>query len=238
MARRVEDLGLILPIIAGPDWQDASVIPMPLGDWRAVHVAGLHCAFYTRHADGEPDPACIAAVHAAAAALEAAGLHVEAVLLLRLEEVYPITRDYCRRPESDRWDEWSPDGDFVLTSEEIERHLFQWDCFRRSMLGFIARYDVILTPAAELPAQPRGESEGRIDYTLTYSLTGYPCVVAAPGTTASSMPVGVQVVAQPWREDVRLAVVRVIEEVCGGVAPTGLVTGSQVCGNSAPTSLC
>ncbi|MCB0148957.1 MAG: amidase, partial [Caldilineaceae bacterium] len=47
MARAVADLALVLPIIQGVDWRDASVVPMPLGDWHAVDVEGLRVAFYT-----------------------------------------------------------------------------------------------------------------------------------------------------------------------------------------------
>jgi Asp-tRNA(Asn)/Glu-tRNA(Gln) amidotransferase A subunit family amidase len=51
MARFVEDLALALPILLGMDWQDASVIPMPLAGWRAVDVGSLRVAYYTHHTD-------------------------------------------------------------------------------------------------------------------------------------------------------------------------------------------
>ncbi|MBK8047282.1 MAG: amidase [Anaerolineales bacterium] len=216
MARYVEDLGLVLPIIAGPDWRDSSTVPVPLVNWRAVDPKGLRVAFYTHHHLADPDPACFAAVHAAAAGLAAAGLQVEAALPPRMEEVYDITRDYWRRPESESWDEWRADGEVVLSSLAVEQHLFAWDRFRRSLLSFMAQYDLVLTPAAELPARPHGEPDGSIAYTLTYSLTGYPCVVVRAGTSDDGMPVGVQVVARPWRDDVALAAAQIIEAAGGG----------------------
>ncbi len=44
-------------------------------------------------------------------------------------------------------------------------------------------------------------------YTMTYNLTGWPgpALSSAPETSAEGLPIGVQVVAQPWREDVALA---------------------------------
>ncbi len=48
MARFVEDLVLTLPIIAGLDWRDPGVVPMPLGDPEAVELNKLCAAFYTR----------------------------------------------------------------------------------------------------------------------------------------------------------------------------------------------
>src|SRR5215212_10759269 len=41
LARRVEDLSLVLPIIAGPDGIDPHVVPAPLGDPAGVNVGGL-----------------------------------------------------------------------------------------------------------------------------------------------------------------------------------------------------
>ena len=47
MARYVEDLALILPIISGPDWEDPAIVPMPLGDSADVALGDLRIAFYT-----------------------------------------------------------------------------------------------------------------------------------------------------------------------------------------------
>jgi amidase len=216
MARFVEDLALALPIIAGVDWQDASVIPMPLADWRKVDVRSLRVAFYTHHAEAEPTPETAETCRRAAQALSGAGAGVEEALPPRIEESFFITRQYWARPESEAADEWVSDAQFRLSSEEVERHLFQWDRFRRALLGFMATFDVILTPTAELPSRPHGESEGRIPYTLPYSLTGYPCAVVRCGTSPDGMPIGLQVVARPWRDDVALAVAEELERALGG----------------------
>ena len=222
LARYVEDLALALPILCGVDWQDASVIPMPLADWRTVDVSSLRVAFYTHHAEAEPTPETAETCRRAALSLAALGAVVEETLPPRIEEAYTITRQYWARPESASAEEWVPDGEFRLSSEQVEAHLFAWDRFRRALLGFMARFDVILTPVAELPARPHGESEGRIPYTLPYSLAGYPCAVVRCGTSPEGMPIGVQVVAQPWREDVALAVAAELERRLGGWQPPAM----------------
>ncbi len=216
LARSVADLALVLPIIQGVDWVDASVVPMPLGDWQQVDLRALRVAFYTEHEEATPDPVCKQATIDAAQALVAEVALVEEKLPPRVGESYTITRNYWQRPESESWAEWLPDGEFQLDSETIERHLFAWDRFRRGLIRFMQDYDVIITPAIERPAQPHGQSEGGIAYTLTYSLTGYPAVVVRTGTTADGLPVGVQVVARPWREDVALAVAAFLEARFGG----------------------
>lgn len=222
LARTVADLALALTVIQGVDGVDASVVPMPLADWRTVELRPLRVAFYTSHADARPDPVCAQAARAAAQALAGEVSVVEERLPPHVDETYAITRDYWRRPESESWAEWQPDGEFVLSSEAIERHLFQWDRFRRGLIGFMQEFDVIVTPVIERPAQPHGQSEGGIAYTLTYSLTGYPAVVIRTGTTADGLPVGVQIVARPWRDEIALAVAAYLENRFGGWQPPPL----------------
>ena len=216
LARYVEDLALTLPVLAGIDGKDPSVIPMPAADWRVVDVRSLRVAFYTHHAEAEPTRETAETCHQAAKTLESMCASVEEVLPPRIEEAYDITRQYWERPESMAMEAWVPDGKVKLSSEEIERHLFMWDRFRRALIGFVADYDVILTPAAECPAMPHCTDNGRIPYTLPYSLTGWPCVVVRGGTSPEGMPIGVQVVARPWRDDVALAVARELERGLGG----------------------
>ena len=69
----------------------------------------------------------------------------------------------------------------------------------------MADYDIILTPVADRPATPHGTDAGWIPYTLPYSLTGWPCVVVRAGTDPAGLPIGVQIVAGPWRDDLALA---------------------------------
>ncbi len=222
LARYVEDLALVLPVISGVDWLDASVVPMPLADWRAVDVRGLRVAFYTHHAAAEPTTETAATCQRAAQTLADLGAHVVETLPPRIEEADAITRHYWQRPESASADEWVPDGAVVLSSAAVEQHLFTWDRFRRALIGFMANYDVILTPVAERPATPHGSDGGWIPYTLPYSLTGYPAVVVRGGTSAEGLPIGVQVVAQPWRDDVALATAFALEQALSGWQPPGL----------------
>jgi amidase len=53
-------------------------------------------------------------------------------------------------------------------------------------------------------------------YTMTSNLTGWPAAVVRGGTTAKALPIGVQIVARPWREDVALALALVLQDALGG----------------------
>lgn len=215
LARRTEDLALALPVIAGPDWSDASVVPMPLGDPHQVDLQQLRVAFYTEHSEVKPTAETTATVEKVAAHLTDVCACVEYALPPRSEEIYPITQDYWNRLESDDLDTWHPQGRSKLDGDSVARHLFEWDRYRRDMLHFMKDWDIILTPAAERPAQPHS-APGSIAYTLAYSLTGYPCGVVRAGTTAEQTPIGVQIVGRPWQDDTVLAVMLEIERAFGG----------------------
>src|SRR3979490_715476 len=46
IARRVQDLALALPVIAGPDFRDHSIVGMPLGDPAKVVIGDLKVAYF------------------------------------------------------------------------------------------------------------------------------------------------------------------------------------------------
>jgi amidase len=59
-------------------------------------------------------------------------------------------------------------------------------------------------------------------FCMAHNLTGWPAVVVRAGTSPEGLPIGVQIAAKPWREDVALAVAGVIEEELGGWQPPTL----------------
>ena len=85
------------------------------------------------------------------------------------------------------------------------------------MQQHMARYDVLISPVNAHPA-PRHPTPGDspfptedASYTEAYDLTGWPAGVVRGGTSSQGIPIGVQVVANPWRDDVVLAVMRHLE---------------------------
>jgi amidase len=52
--------------------------------------------------------------------------------------------------------------------------------------------------------------------TTPFSLVGWPCAVVRAGTSPEGLPIGVQLVAGPWRDDVALAAALRIEVAMGG----------------------
>jgi amidase len=212
VARSVADLALALTVIAGPDGRDPGAIPMPLADPANVDVGTLRVAWYARTPGATPTPETVAATQAATQALASVGALVTEARPARLEESLPITQDYWSRPESISSSRWQPYKTATLSGDDVERHLFEWERFRVRMLVFMEDYDVIVCPAAAEPAPPHGPIPVETWlYTLPYSLTGWPVVTVPCGISPEGLPIGLQVIAGPWREDVALAAASAIE---------------------------
>jgi amidase len=72
----------------------------------------------------------------------------------------------------------------------------------------------------DLGDDPSRRGPGR-SYTGLYNSTGWPAGVVRAGTSPEGLPIGIQVVGRPWREDVVLAVCARLEEkrVAGSCRP-------------------
>jgi amidase len=203
LARYVADLALVLPVIAGVDWRDSAVVPMPLGDPGAVALSSLRVAFYTDDGIATPTPETVSTVQVAAQALATAGLTVVEERPPLLQEALVVTRSY-----------WSHAH---MSGDDYDAVLLEWDRVRTALLAFMESRDVLLCPVSDRPALPHGTvGDERFSYCLPYSLSGYPCAVVRAGTSPEGLPLGVQVVARPWREDVALAVAQLLENALGG----------------------
>ena len=127
------------------------------------------------------------------------------------------------RPEPESWDVWDASEETVLSSLEVEQHLFLWERFRRAMIRVHGERRRDPDASSGITGAARaGAGGGSIAYTLTYSLTGYPAVIVRAGTSEDGMPIGVQVVARPWRDEVALAAAYQIQQALGGWQPPPL----------------
>jgi aspartyl-tRNA(Asn)/glutamyl-tRNA(Gln) amidotransferase subunit A len=98
------------------------------------------------------------------------------------------------------------------------------------MLKLFQRYDAILAPATPCVAPLIGQKTFVLDgkempvrpnigiYTQPFSFIGLP-VVAVPVPTSLGLPIGVQIITAPWREDIALRIARALEVSGAAVAP-------------------
>lgn len=234
MARFVADLDILLPIIAGPDGIDPYIHPVPLQRMDSVDISALRLVYHTDNGVATPIPEIIEAVQNAVKAVSARVASVEEKQPAGLEHTERIWRGIAGadggkvyRDVLKKWGTEQPTIQWInnlqeISSAQLNALLIELAEFRKNMLLFMADYDVMISPINADVAPKHGTSREHIEnfsYAYHYNLTGHPCVVVRAGTSVSGLPIGVQVIAKHWREDVALAVAKIIEDELGGWQP-------------------
>jgi amidase len=245
LARNVDDLALLLSVIAGPDAR----VPTALGDPGTafttppdVTLSGLRVAL-SADLGGllEVDSEVRRVVEEAGAALADAGSVVDAaypdlaeaddtfrtlrawlfqagfgdLLAAHPEAFKPSLADNIRAGES-------------LTGADVARAYTGRTALSERMRGFFESYDVLVLPTSQVPPFPADqeypqEINGRpmatyLDWmrsAYVITATGCPAISVPAGQTADGLPVGVQFVA-PFGADARLlGVARAFERLSG-----------------------
>jgi amidase len=230
MARHVEDLQALMPILLGSDGEDRTVVPMPYSE---VPLENLRIAYFTHNGFAEPDAETQAVVREAARALGAVEARPPGV-----ERSYDLemmflgadggdgVRAFLRSIGSDRThpllEGWL--GKLEKYRTDLKGFASYWtliDRFRASMEPYLTLNDLILSPVSTSAAVAHGTSIEEknfkgFSYTMTHNLTGWPAAVVRCGTSSDGLPIGVQVAGAPWREDIVLGAARRLEEIFGG----------------------
>jgi amidase len=235
MARRVDDLALVLPLIAGPDGEDPQVPPVPMPDLARRDVGGMRVVAFTDNGIRTPTAATASTVEDAIRALADAGAVIRREVPPGLAEAW---RDWEALIKADGW-AWlqrlisaagTPGmGSYdsrgwlspavALPGPELTALLERADGQRAAFRRWMADVDAIVCPAMPQAAIRHGESNAPWfgdTYSDVHNLTGLPAVVVRGGATDAGLPIGVQLVAPPWREDLALAAARVVEAASGG----------------------
>lgn len=236
ITRYVDDLAILMGIIAGPDAHDPSTIPMPAIDYRQVQLKGMRGTFHSDNGIRAPDQDTVNAVRSAVVALADAGVQLTSATPPGVERSLDIFqrlfnwdrgawRRYLLARALGSTHQRSNDDLSTVSAKDFLDLIADWDEFRARMSGFMESYDLMICPVNAFAALPHGKTADNIDafsYTMSYSLTDWPAVVVRAGTSPDGLPIGVQIVAPPWREDIALAAAAHIESVTGGWRPPRL----------------
>lgn len=244
MGRAVEDLELLLRVIAGPDDVDPFVAASAIGDPARVDPAGLRVGFYGDDGVAPATVGTVSAVTGAAAALASLGAAVEEATPPPLGDAVEIAfammaADGGARARADL----APAAGrhvrqvthllaalapLALSAEGFFALVRRWSALRSVLRRFVERYDVVLCPVAAGPAPRHGRrpsDDGDLTdyaeygYSFAYAIAGVPGAVV-PAGMERGLPVGVQVLAGPYRDHVALAVAGALErELAGAVSP-------------------
>ena len=197
-------------------------------------LKGLRGTFHTDNGIQTPAPEIAEAVRSSVKVLTEAGIGFEEKRPPGIEETIELFSGLFRGWDGGAWIRSLLErAGTTLDQTTLQRHLQaetaqtddivrlinRWDQIRVRMLAFMDNNDVIIAPANAYPAIPHGTFRDRyvgFSYTMTYNLTGWPGTVVRVGTSRDGLPVGVQIVARPWREEVTLAIAQHLEKALGG----------------------
>jgi aspartyl-tRNA(Asn)/glutamyl-tRNA(Gln) amidotransferase subunit A len=230
LARCTGDLALAYDAMQGHDPNDPVCARRPVEPVTAnlaQGVARLRIAKAGGYFRAGASAEALAALDTVAAALDADG-EVEIPEAARARSAaYVITATEGAALHLDRLrqrpDDFDPDvrdrliaGALVPGAAVIQAQKFRrW--YRDAMLRLFDEVDAVLAPATPFVAPTIGHKTFMLAgnevplrpnigiYTQPFSFIGLP-VVAAPVPTALGLPIGVQIIAAPWREDIALRI--------------------------------
>jgi amidase len=219
MARDLDDLDLVLRVIAGPDGRDTEVPPVPLEARRHRTPARLRLAVATELPGATVEASLRGAVERVAAGASDAGAAVSAWL-----------------PDLD-WAELRLFGELVEAVTGVfdpgavlddERRTLAWylaaldrrDGFIGAWERFFDAYDALVLPPAMTTAfghQATGYA-GQGYLMVFANLAGLPALTVPAGRDDGGLPVGVQIVGPRWSETRLL-------EIAGALEQAGILPG-------------
>jgi AtzE family amidohydrolase len=235
-ARSVGDLALAYDAMLGPDAGDpglADIAPDPVAAKLEQGLGGLRIARLGGYFAKTGEPAAFEAVEHVAKALGAARV-VEfpqaeraraSGYLITMVEGAALHLDRLRERGAD----FDPDvrdrliagamlpGGWVVKAQKFR----SW--FRQAVGEVMKDFDIVLAPATPCRAPRLGQKTMVLDgqemlvrpnlglFTQPISFIGLPVATVPVWTSGERLPIGVQIIAAPWREDLVLRVARALE---------------------------
>lgn len=232
LARRVEDIYLLLSLLNGPDGKDMTMAPVPLGDPAKVDLSKLRIAYYTTNHIVETSQEIKDVVMKTVGFFKDLGSTLTEDIPPKWKEQADIRnrfngadgREHVRRLlKKHGTTQSSPtlglSGD-VISSADFTRLSEELDATRAEQLAWLEKYDLIIAPASDkAPNRIEGVAQRPTwtSYTSIYNTTGWPAGIVRVGTSETAgLPLGVQLIGQPWRDDLVIAAMAHVESKTGG----------------------
>jgi amidase len=247
MARTMNDVTLLFRTLSGQDRNDPASPPVMLREPSLDQLRASTIGFFEDDGLVPVTPETRAAVQAAAQALREAGFRVERFRPRTLEQLRklwwkffvqcgamfdaPLIRGKESRL-SPIFSEFLEIAESVppLTATELLEAWAELDVLRAKTLEEMSAYPVLLCPVASVPAWRHGERtwtiEGRkVDYldavrhTQWFNTLAAPAAVVPVGCSPEGLPIGVQIVARPFEDEVALGVAAIVDASFGYKPP-------------------
>ncbi|MCX7296071.1 MAG: amidase family protein, partial [Hyphomicrobiales bacterium] len=240
-ARSVRDLALSYDVMQGYDADDAACVDRPkesASPFLTRGVDGLRVAVAGGYFRKGASPEALGALDGVAKALNARAVEIPeaararaAAYVITATEGAALHLDRLRK-QADDFDPAVRDrliaGAMVPSTLVVKAQIFRrW--YREQVLALFKDCDVILAPSTPVTAPKLGQQNFTLDgvempvranmglYTQPISFIGLP-VVAVP-VALKPLPIGLQIIAAPWREEVALRVAFALEQMGAVSAP-------------------
>ncbi|MEI8698629.1 MAG: amidase [Mesorhizobium sp.] len=228
LARNVEDLALILAIIAGPDGRDADLAPVPVESMPELDLKTLRIVFAPAFPGFPVASEIRAAVENLARELQSAGAVVEEARLPTLDLHDDLTQGgaligmmlEATQPEPP--EEPTPVSRWFEALGRRDRSILAWE-------RFFQEWDALLCPVAMTMAFPHCEpgTPIKVDdseqsywmlpaYGAVFNYSGHPALSLPCPQDRDGLPIGLQLVGRRWSESWLLGIARAIAPLSGG----------------------
>jgi amidase len=246
MSRSMSDLKVLFEVMQGPDAGDPTAAPVPVNwpEVSTGALKNVRIGYFEDDGRTPVSPETRAVVRNASEALRGAGFKVEPFRPDALEEARrlwwkffgvaggmllgPMVRGHEHElsPILKEFNGWvanePPHTAQTLLDTWIERDLVRMKIFEQ-----MEKIPVLLCPVASIPAFLHGERSWQIDgktveyldawsYCEWFNLLGMPAAVVPVAHSADGLPIGVQIIAAPWQEELVLSVSEILQKQIPG----------------------
>ncbi len=247
MARTIGDVDLLFRALGGQDPYDPASPPVAPRVPRLEDLRTQTIGYFEDDGLIPVTQETRIAVQAAAQALREAGFRVEHFRPSQLESLRKLwVRFFVQcgalfyEPEiAGKRDQLSPIFSEFLSIAAAEGELstrgllFAWaelDLIRSRFLAEMDNFPILLCPVASIPAFRHGERAWMIDgapvkyldavrHTQWFNALAMPAAVVPVGSSPEGLPIGVQIVARPFKDETALAVAAIVDSAFGYEIP-------------------
>ena len=243
MARTIADVSLLFRTLSGQDPIDPASPPVALREPSLDELRTNTIGYFEDDGLAPVTPETRAAVQAAASVLRDAGFLVEPFRPSTLEALRQLWGKFFVQcgalfyapTIAGREHQLSPIfNEFLgfaealpqLTAVELLDAWAELDLLRAKTLAEMSKFPVLLCPVASIPAFRHGERqwivEGRavqyldaVRHTQWFNALAAPAAVVPVGSSPEGLPIGVQIVARPFEDEIALGIAAIVDAAFG-----------------------
>ncbi len=240
MSRHVEDLLPLLGLISGSDGIDPHAEDVPLRNSHDIDIEQLNIGYFLDNGVVTPNLDITHSIQNAVNSLTDNGVKITEAQPTFMHEVAEVIVQLFAATQAAQtleaallaFNTKQPSDLLHKYLDRLRREASQhhdlnfawaaWDYYRSNVVQYMHPYDAIVCPVLPFTALKHDESiwddahYPALSYCLGFSLHKCPIATVRVGEDKHGLPIGVQIVTKPWREDIAIAVAKRLEDNCGG----------------------